>query len=72
MGKPTNKTKKNWRKNGEEDKHVMGLIKKGLINKDTTPMYLKKKFPEIYGAHSEQVIRNHLTDIKRDNGIYCE
>lgn len=61
-----------WKKGGDEDQKVIHLIKKGKITKETTPAFLTKNYPEIFEKFSDQVLRNHLSELKRANGIYCK
>ncbi len=61
-----------WRTGGEEDKFLHKLNKQGKINKATTPTGIKKEFPHVFNDFSSNVIRNHLNDFKRRNGIYCK
>lgn len=68
MGKPT----KQWKVNGEQDKYIVKLIKRGIVNKYTKPLTLKNDYPGVFGTFTENVIRNHLNDVKRRNGLYCK
>lgn len=68
MGKIT----KQWKTDGEEDKFIQKLIKKGSINKYTTPKSLLTGYPAVFGNFSENVIRNHLNLAKRSSGVLCE
>lgn len=68
MGKVNNM----WKSNGKEDRFIEKLISKGKVDKNTVPGYLKKEYPQIFNGFSTAVIRNHLNDVKRRNGIFCE
>lgn len=64
------KVKKSWLTNGAEDKFLHKLAEKGKITKDTKPNYLRDEYPDVFGRHSENVVRNHLNVFKRSNGSY--
>lgn len=63
---------KQWRKNGDEDKAVINLIKRGKVTKRTSATDLQKMNPILFGSFSEQVVRNHLSELKRANGVFCK
>jgi hypothetical protein len=60
---------KTWKTNGDEDRHVLKLIKEGKVTKTTTALDLKNTYPEKYGEFSSAVIRNHLNVLKKAKGI---
>lgn len=65
------KTKVVWKNGGKEDRFIERLISEGLFTKNTKPYAMKERFPAIFGDFSENVIRNHLNDLKRKHGLYC-
>lgn len=66
------KTSKTWKTNGPEDKFMIKLLKSGKITKNSKPNHIKKEYPQIFNDFSNEVIRNHLNELKRKHGIYCE
>jgi len=66
------KLKKIWKQNGPEDKFLTKLIKDGRVSKNTTASLLKKQHPEIFSDFTCNVVRNHLNELKRVNGMYCK
>lgn len=62
---------KQWKQQGPEDQFVLQLFKDKKINKKTSARELKSRYPLIFGEFSEDVVRNHLTTLKRFEGI-CE
>lgn len=69
MGKVKGKC---WKSGGPEDKFIIKLIQKKEITKKTKPSFLKDNYPDRFGDFSLQVIRNHLNELKRTNGLYCK
>lgn len=63
--------RKQWKNGGEHDKFVEKLIKQGKINKYTKPGSLKASYPAMFADFSSNVVRNHLSALKRSNGLYC-
>lgn len=63
---------KQWKAGGEEDKFIEKLISQGKINKYTKPSFLKEKNPAMFNQFSANVVRNHLSMLKRNNGLYCK
>ncbi|KAJ6634577.1 hypothetical protein Bhyg_13151 [Pseudolycoriella hygida] len=61
---------KQWKKNGEQDKFILKLMRNGKINKDTKPVTLQKDHPALFGDFSTNVIRNHLNMLKMSYGIF--
>lgn len=61
---------KQWKNGGEEDKFIIKLMKTGKINKYTKPLTIKKEYPHLFNEFSTCVVRNHLNDLKRNNGLY--
>lgn len=61
-----------WKTGGDEDKFLQKLIKKGKITKSTKPASLKADYPLIFADFTPNVIRNHLTLVKRAHGMYCK
>lgn len=43
-------------KNGEEDKIVSDLIKKGAVTRQTTAKELQRFYPKAFGDFAEQVV----------------
>lgn len=68
MGKPN----KQWKAGGKKHKLLKKLNKKGKINKYTRPATLQGQHPAVFGSFNSQVMRNHLNDFKRANGLYCK
>lgn len=66
------KVAKKWIAGGKEDKFILKLIKEGKITKYTNPNFLQKEFPKYFSEFTLQVIRNHLNELKRSNGLYCK
>lgn len=66
------KTAKLWKCGGAEDKFLQKLIDKGQVNNNTIPSALKQQYPHIFNGFSLPVIRNHLNDVKRRNGLFRE
>lgn len=62
---------KQWKVGGKEDEMVEKLINEGAIGNSTTASALKLKNPLVFGSFSDNVVRNHLTDMKRKHGLYC-
>lgn len=63
---------KTWKTNGPEDKFLNKLFKSGKITKNVKPTNIKKEYPHMFDDFSNEVIRNHLNDLKRRNGLYCK
>ena len=64
------KIKKVWKDGGVEDKFILKLIKQGKVHKNTKPKQLVELNPEIFRDFSDNVVRNHLNSLKRQNGLY--
>lgn len=62
---------KQWKEGGKEDELVEKLINEGTITNSTTAGSLKMKNPIVFGTFSDNVVRNHLTNMKRKHGLYC-
>lgn len=40
--------------------------------KNTKPSSMKEKYPTMFSGFSDNLIRNHLNDLKRKKGLYCK
>lgn len=60
-----------WKNGGKEDQVVEQWIADGQISKNTKGSELKSMNPQVFGPFSNNVIRNHLNELKRRNGLYC-
>lgn len=60
---------KQWKSGGAEDKLIKKLIK-GKVNRFTKPAYLQSEHEHWFKDFSTNVIRNHLTDVKRKCGLF--
>lgn len=67
----TTKTKF-WRHGGIEDKILEDMIDNGTLTTSTKPSSLKLMNSSVFGQFSDNVIRNHLNDVKRKRGLYCK
>ncbi|KAJ6642859.1 hypothetical protein Bhyg_07815 [Pseudolycoriella hygida] len=61
---------KQRKKNVEQDKFIVKLMRNGKINKDTKPVTLQKDHPALFGDFSTNVIRNHLNMLKMSYGMF--
>lgn len=66
------KIMKQWKSDGEADKFLYKLIEQKKITRNTNPRTLTNDYPSIFGAFSENVVRNHLNIAKRATGLYRE
>lgn len=60
-----------WKNGGPEDKFIGKLIDEGKFTKNSKPKSLKREHPKMFEDFSNNVIRNHINDLKRRNGLYC-
>lgn len=63
---------KKWVRGGEEDQFIIMAIKEGKVTKYSKPAQIKKLNPTMFVGFSTNVIRNHLNELKRSNGLYCK
>lgn len=60
-----------WKNGGREDRFLERMFDQGKISKNIKPIALKRQFPLMFDEFSNNVIRNHLNEVKRRNGLYC-
>lgn len=63
---------RHWKNGGKEDQVVEKMINEGTITKNTKGSSLKDLNHAVFGVFSNNVIRNHLNELKRRNGLYCK
>lgn len=63
--------KARWESDGKEDKFIEELIEEGKFTKHTTAKSLQKDYPKVFLSFNKNVVRNHMNDMKRKNGLYC-
>lgn len=59
-----------WKSGGAEDKLIKKLIKQGKVTRFTKPAYLQSEHEHMFKTFSTNVIRNHLSDVKRKCGLF--
>lgn len=61
-----------WRFGGKEDNFIEKLIETGRITKNTQASELKQSYPTMFKAFSDNVIKNHLNELKRRKNFTCK